>query len=193
MARIVDPDKLARIKETTMELVGEHGYNGVTINEIAKKARVSSGYLYRYYKGKDELIEELITTHFECFRNIFFKILNEPDNARDIIFNFISVLFNIAVEIPVLAKFIYTLIFDQNPEIKKRRDEDIRINNLADKILEIGIKNGEINSKTTKEEIKLVLFTIPFCYVSRNIGKGKANFREEHANRLTEMCINALK
>ncbi|RKD22019.1 transcriptional regulator, TetR family [Caminicella sporogenes DSM 14501] len=192
MARITDPKKLERIKKATMELVVKCGYNGVSISNIAKKAKVSNGYLYRHYSSKDELIEDLVESNSELLKNMF-KMLDEKSTAEKIIFSFINMLFTVATDDPILAKFFYTLVFDQSYEIKKRRDNNKEINRLISGILKQGIKNNEINSKTTLEEVKLVIFTIPFTYIAMNLDSEENKFNESEVKRLTEICLNALK
>lgn len=195
MARITDPSKLERIKKATMELVVKHGYRGTSIGAIAKKAGVSTGYLYRHYDGKSDLIQNLIDSNFKTFEKIFCKTVDEKGTAKDTIFNVINVLFNISINNPIHAKFLSVLVFDQNFEIRKRREEDKKTRRLVNNILDFGIKNGEINPKTTIDEILLVLFAIIFTYISSNLNfdNSKEKFTEEKARRIADICLNALK
>ncbi len=195
MARITDPTKLERIKKATMDLVVKYDYSGASIGAIAKKAGVSTGYLYRYYNGKNDLIDDLIESNFKKFENIFHGAINKKSTAEDIIYNFVSILFNVAVTNPILAKFLCTLIFDQKFQVEKRRKNDKRVRELLNDVLKIGIKNGEINPKTTLDEILLVLFTITFSYISMNINEdyNEEKFGEKEVRRITEICLNALK
>jgi len=48
------------IKETALELFAEKGFHSTSINDIAKKAGISKGLIYNYFKSKDELITEII-------------------------------------------------------------------------------------------------------------------------------------
>lgn len=41
------------------ELLLEHGVDGVSMGDIAKKAELSKGTLYRYFPGKDDLFKEI--------------------------------------------------------------------------------------------------------------------------------------
>ncbi|MBZ4687467.1 MAG: TetR/AcrR family transcriptional regulator [Clostridiales bacterium] len=195
MARPIDPTKIEKIKKAAMDLIVKYGYSGASIGAIAKKAGVSSGYLYRHYESKDELIEDLIESNFKKFHEIFCKTMDEESTAKDIIYNFVNMLFSVAITNPILAKFLCTLIFDQNFQVKKRRENDKRVRELVSDVLQIGIKNGEINLKTTLEEITLVLFTITFSYISMNINEdyNKEKFGKKQARRITEICLNALK
>lgn len=43
-----------------MELFMKQGYYATSISDIAKKAGISKGLLYNYYKGKEELLAEMV-------------------------------------------------------------------------------------------------------------------------------------
>ncbi|MCG8541436.1 MAG: TetR/AcrR family transcriptional regulator [Clostridia bacterium] len=195
MARITDPTKLEGIKKATMELVVKYGYRGTSIGAIARKAGVSTGYLYRHYNGKSDLIDDLIESNFKAFQEIFSRTVDEKGTARDAVFNVTKILFELSINEPINAKFLSVLVFDQNSEVRKRRTEDRKIKKLVDNILELGIRNDEINPKTTVEEIILILFPIIFSYISSNLIEDydKEKFGDEKAKRITEICLNAWK
>jgi len=195
MARITDPTKLERIKKATMELVVKYGYGGTSIGAIAKKAGVSTGYLYRHYNSKGDLIKDLIDTNFEIFEEKLCRTVDEKGTLWDIIFSFTNMLFHMSINNPINAKFLCTLVFDQNYEVKKRRDTDERVKKLVNSILELGVKNDEINPETTVEEVMFILFPIIFSYILVNINSNHSeeSFGEKQARRITEICINAMK
>lgn len=107
----------------------------------------------------------------------------------------IKMLFDMAINYPVKAKFLCTLIFDQNFELKKRRENEQKIKRFVKDILRIGTENGEINPKTSLQEIILVIFSITFNYISTNLNEDfqEKKFGEKQAERVTEICLNALK
>lgn len=47
-----------RIAETTLRLVAERGYGGVTIDEIAAQAEISQPTFYKYFPSKDAVLME---------------------------------------------------------------------------------------------------------------------------------------
>lgn len=49
-----------KIRTAAMELFIRKGYYGASINEIAVQAGISKGLLYNYYKGKEELLSEMV-------------------------------------------------------------------------------------------------------------------------------------
>jgi AcrR family transcriptional regulator len=52
-------DKRQAILDATLKLVAEHGFHGTAMSKIAQGAGVSTGSIYNYFDGKDELIDQL--------------------------------------------------------------------------------------------------------------------------------------
>ncbi len=52
-------DKRTAILEATLELIAEQGFHNTPISQIAEKAEIGIGTIYRYFQDKDELIHKL--------------------------------------------------------------------------------------------------------------------------------------
>ena len=50
------------IQQAALELFKLHGFEKVSVNDIARKARISRATVYNYYNGKEDLIRETIRT-----------------------------------------------------------------------------------------------------------------------------------
>ena len=55
-------ERIRRILTTAAELVGERGYDAVSLDDVAERLDVTKGSLYHYFPGKDELITAAIET-----------------------------------------------------------------------------------------------------------------------------------
>jgi AcrR family transcriptional regulator len=53
-------NKRAAILEAALKVFANNGFDGATIDKIAREAGIAKGLLYTYYAGKDELLQELI-------------------------------------------------------------------------------------------------------------------------------------
>lgn len=51
--------KRERILDEAVPLFAEHGFQGVSIDKIAKKLKVTKPFIYTYFKNKDSLLEEI--------------------------------------------------------------------------------------------------------------------------------------
>lgn len=58
-------DKRRAILDASARLFAENGYDRTTMSLVAEACGVSKALLYHYYAGKDELINDIITTHLE--------------------------------------------------------------------------------------------------------------------------------
>lgn len=56
---------ITSIKSAALHLFSERGYNGVSIQEIAARAKVSKGLVYNYFESKESLFGSLIVESFE--------------------------------------------------------------------------------------------------------------------------------
>jgi AcrR family transcriptional regulator len=54
-----------KIVDAAMTLLGQHGYEHLTVRNICKLSRVSNGTFYHLYKSKDDLMVE----YLKCARN----------------------------------------------------------------------------------------------------------------------------
>jgi AcrR family transcriptional regulator len=53
-------DRRARIVEAARKLLGEEGYDRVTMKHVAREARVAQGLIHYYFSGKDEILLEVL-------------------------------------------------------------------------------------------------------------------------------------
>lgn len=55
----VTPAKKAAILDAALDLIAVHGFHGTPTSKIAREAGAGVGSIYRYFRSKDELINEL--------------------------------------------------------------------------------------------------------------------------------------
>ncbi|MBB6213968.1 AcrR family transcriptional regulator [Anaerosolibacter carboniphilus] len=194
MARVTDPQKIEDVKRAAMEIVVEYGYRGASIASIAKKAGVSVGYLYRYYKSKEELLEDLMNTHLGEIKNELLGDAMASSTIYEFVYNLIHTVFRLAIEDTIYAQMLATLVLDVDIEkIMGQRDKEFK-SKAIERITELGKLTGEIGEHVDEEDIILILMTIPFRYVLLKIKEDHHErfFQKEHAARIAKICFNAL-
>lgn len=73
-------DTLQSIRDGAFALFGRYGYDGVSIDDIAKSAGLSKGALYWHFKGKDELFLDCLKRLHAIFQaHVFDRMLSEED------------------------------------------------------------------------------------------------------------------
>jgi len=78
-----------KIRVAAMELFMTQGYYATSISNIAKQAGISKGLLYNYYKGKEELLSEMVEARIREVIEVMEKAitLDTPDEQLKYIVN----------------------------------------------------------------------------------------------------------
>lgn len=72
---------LQKINEIAVSEFLEKGFRGASLREIVKKAGVTTGAFYGYYKSKEELFSALVKPHSDYVLNYFKSIIQEFMNS----------------------------------------------------------------------------------------------------------------
>src|SRR5262245_52449203 len=72
MVQQLKPEVRGRMLAAAEAVFAESGYASATMAAIAKRARVSTGNLYRYFANKEELFYTILT---DCFAKSFLSIV----------------------------------------------------------------------------------------------------------------------
>jgi AcrR family transcriptional regulator len=167
MARIIDESKMERIKATTLEMVVMKGYGGASISEIAHKAGVAEGYLYRHYKSKADLVNDLLFSSLEQLIQKLESLLENHHSVKEILEQLTRTLFETAVQSPEKIKFLYVLMHDYNFQIQNEQRE--KIISLCRQVKETGLHSGEIASDIHEEEIYLLGVAYPIQLINLHL------------------------
>jgi TetR/AcrR family transcriptional regulator, repressor of fatR-cypB operon len=188
MARLIDESKIVRIKEATIQLVVLNGFGNASISEIARRAGVAEGYLYRHYKGKTELVEDLLNLNMNQIVDKLEELLEKQYSVSTIIEQLIRALFEIANQNPDRIKFLYVLMNDYNFNIQEAQRQ--RIYSLCTRIKEKGLASGELNTNTEEEDIYLLGVTIPIQFINYRLKNffNRSELGENEINKLLNIC-----
>lgn len=105
MKKIVQNKKVAVLK-ATLELISEQGFQGTPMSQIAQRANIGVGTIYRYFSGKEDLINAL---YIEVKTRLAQYTLRNYSESRDVHVSFLLLLRNIAdyfIENPAELLFI---------------------------------------------------------------------------------------
>ena len=144
MARKIDEDKIARVKEATMQTIVENGIEATTIAMIAKKAQVSGGYLYRTYSGKQDLINELYSDKAAAiYKELEFLLALNQTSIQPFLSSFIQNRIVYFINEPVASKFYCQLLHNDNFTVSHEIVKKSVL--LMEQVKQIGVKSGEIS------------------------------------------------
>ncbi|MCH7964607.1 MAG: TetR/AcrR family transcriptional regulator [Bacteroidetes bacterium] len=71
-----------KILTVALELFAQNGYQGTSIAQIAKKAKISKGLMYNYFKNKEKLLEEIVLEGFNKIMELDYG-LSKSDKPTD--------------------------------------------------------------------------------------------------------------
>ncbi len=134
-----DPEKRARIVKAVLEIAYEEGVSGVSYGKIAKRAEVSSGTPYVYFKDRDVMLKQI---YEEC-RAKTAEGLEEAiaggATPEEKLYNMVSHLAEMYIRYPKEGKFVRAVLSD--PDLLKIDVQDHTmdaVNQMYEEILQTG-------------------------------------------------------
>lgn len=76
-------DKKTLILQSTLKLITENGFHGTPVSMIANDSGVAAGTIYRYFKNKEDIINELYTYVKTDFNSAILKGMYDGISIRD--------------------------------------------------------------------------------------------------------------
>ena len=148
----------AKIIKTTFKLFDKYGSNNVSIGDICKAAKISSGTLYHYFSSKDQLVVLYVRKplHEMLERTVVPEIGKKP--TKDLVLSFISGIISSVIERGVdwsKTYYISSLSLGKNDSFVHMLPYTV-----LHSILEKGIELGEISDKYDADFYTDYLFSL---------------------------------
>jgi AcrR family transcriptional regulator len=149
-----------QIMEAAATCFARKGFHQTTMHDICQVAELSPGAVYRYFAGKDEIIEAMEEQGRQHSAAVIEAIASERKNTLDVLTGLVDVFFSkledsreCAVHIELWAEAL------SNPRIREimvRIDGSIR-EAFVSKIVIEGQERGEINARLDPDSVARVL------------------------------------
>ena len=133
--------KLPEILRAALELFTEKGIHATTTKDIARRAGVSEGALYRHFQSKQELAEDLYLTHLSYFTAQLDRRVLVVPTLRERLNALVESCFHFFDEDRTL--FTYLILSEHN-ELGRTSRKVRHIRHLVRDILVDGQRNGEV-------------------------------------------------
>nr|NIP24878.1 TetR/AcrR family transcriptional regulator [Phycisphaerae bacterium]NIP56078.1 TetR/AcrR family transcriptional regulator [Phycisphaerae bacterium]NIS51638.1 TetR/AcrR family transcriptional regulator [Phycisphaerae bacterium]NIU09232.1 TetR/AcrR family transcriptional regulator [Phycisphaerae bacterium]NIU56893.1 TetR family transcriptional regulator [Phycisphaerae bacterium] len=140
-----------QILEAAWECFAEKGYQETTIRDIAERMNLSTGIIYSYFKGKDDLLEAIHTCSMDNKKKIADGI-RQKDTAREAINELLSQFIK-GYPMKDIKKAVQADIRFWSEAVKRKNFRKIFISqyNYMQKIItqsvQEGVKGGEFKSE----------------------------------------------
>jgi AcrR family transcriptional regulator len=186
-------DRRSDVMEAALELIAERGFHGAPMAEIAEKAGVAAGTIYRYFASKEELIGEL---HRELEGRIM-AVIQEgypvAESPRERFLYLIRELLHYFIAHPLHFRYMEQY-FNSPYGISRHRDRLLGKSEHTDILMdlfELGIEQGAIKALP-----KAVLFSLafgPMISLMRDHTLGFIVLDGPLIGIITEACWDAIK
>ncbi|MCL4496590.1 MAG: TetR/AcrR family transcriptional regulator [Deltaproteobacteria bacterium] len=95
----------SQILKKSMELFVLQGYHNTSIRDIAKESKISTGAIYHYFSGKEEIAAELFNSTVLCLNNLFIDIINSKKTTENKIKDFVFNILGVAEDDEIMMKY----------------------------------------------------------------------------------------
>lgn len=193
MARLVDHTKIENVKKSAMQLIVQKGYGGASISSIAKKAKVAEGYLYRFFKSKEELVISLLNSKLEQIADNVEEALKNSSSAEEIVSLIIKNIFHIAKKSKTDIKFMYVMMNDYNFSV--HTDLRKRIMTLLIEANQRGHEQNHLDDNIGIDELFLFTVIYPIQFINLRLKNffGENEWTEKDIENLINICNKTLK
>lgn len=187
------PDKRQIIMQSALELFVERGFHDAPMAEIAEKAGVAAGTIYRYFESRDVLITELHHELKDKIIAVLQKGYPSGNPLREGFLYFLRELISYFIRHPLHFRYMEQY-FNSPYGISMHRDRLLGKSGSQDILMDIFDKG--IEQKVLKELPKAVLFSLacgPLISLTRDHILGFIVLDEALIEKTTSACWDAIK
>jgi len=186
----VKTDKRTAILSAALEIFAAQGFHGAPTSQIAQKAEVGTGTIYRYFENKDDLINAL---HEDVETLLLPAMMAGVDEQAPIRENFLLLLANIMrylIDNPASFRFLEQY-YNSPYGIKTKREKSTGCDTPLIALFKRGIEQQVV--KALPEEVLFALSFGPVVMLVRDHMAGYFAVTDEMIQMTLEASWDALK
>ena len=180
--------KLPDILRAALELFTEKGIHATTTKDIARRAGVSEGALYRHFQSKQELAEDLYLTHLSYFTAQLDRSVLVASSLRERLFALADGCFRFFDEDRTL--FTYLILSEHN-ELGRTSKRVRHLRHLVRDILTDGRTSGDVREGDLELFGALVIGAIIRVAIFRIYGLLQGDLRGRSKD-VAQACLRAV-
>lgn len=185
-----------RILEAAASLFARFGFHETTIDEIAEHAAVAKGSIYYHFKGKDEILAELIDEGFRIIQRSVEASVDEVRSPLAQVQTLIRQHFALHVEYYDLARVLFSgTRRGLAPEATRRIDEaQERYRSYVIDLMEQGMRSGDF--RLMEPEFLAASLIGSLNAVAQEWHRARSEGKKIHsdvlADELVDVCLEGL-
>lgn len=188
-----DKNKRKEILRAALELIAEKGFHGSPMADIAERAGVGAGTIYRYFKNRDDLISSLYKDNYERLKDFLIEGYPVNQSVRDRFFHLTRRLILYYKINPL--ECCYTEKFLNSPyRLAQRKEKMMTItceHDFIHSLFEEGRMRKEI--KDIPMSMYFILSFAPIVLTLRNHHSGFVNLDDAMSETIVRMCWDCVK
>jgi len=140
-------NKKGTIAETALKLFVERGIRGTTTKEIAERAGIAEGTIYRHYRSKEDLALQLFAGKMGSLLRHLTEAAMKGENPPDQLANVIEAFFTYARHDPISYAYVMGAHQSEFPRLPKemRKPKDVFVD-----IVRAGMEKGYFRQMDTE-------------------------------------------
>lgn len=184
----VKAEKRNRIVQAAIETFMDRDFSQVKMEEIAGSAAVGKGTIYEYFRSKEELFFESITSAVDNYIALFDSYLSKPTSCRENLRNLMVVQLKFLQENRSWIRFLYSERPLQVEGLEQWFNERrIRLNQGVEELISQGLKDGEIRPTVNTELAARSFNALHYLVLGGMMALDGIDLSEEHIDALMDL------
>lgn len=186
--------KFERILDSAIKIIGQKGFHGAKVKDIANDAGVADGTIYNYFNNKEDILVTIFKVKLEEYVDMAKKEISGVDNPEEQLRILVKYHFKVMTETPYLANVLQIElrqpIKDLRVKVRRHLKKYFR---LIEQVIEEGILRGVFNKDLDVYIAREVYFGALDEIVSTWIFKGRRWDLQETSEKLLPIFLKAFK
>ena len=173
------------ILRAAQQLFYKKGFRSVTVESIAKQARLSKGTVYLYFSSKEELYAQVLLNEVEKFHEQVNHIVERESSASEMLFDYAHIYADFFLRERELFRILMTFMIhtdDLRFSDEMRRhviQTTAQTIEIIDRIFQYGLSTGEFTCRENIRKSRNSVWGLLNGVISLHLFTGKESTREE--------------
>jgi AcrR family transcriptional regulator len=177
-------NRKSAILKAARKLFFEKGFKSVTVDSIARKAELSKGAVYLYFKSKDEIYSQILLNDIDKFHERVSGLLEGGGKASDMLIQLSSIYVDFFLKDRELFRILITFMLHANhsnlpDDLRNHIIKSTNKTDVIEKIFRYGIDSGEFSPSINVRQIRNAFWGLLNGIISLYIFIGSESRKEE--------------